>query len=258
MSDELVTYDVRDGVAFLTLNRPEKLNAMSDALSDHMMALWAKVEADPAVRVAILAGAGEHFCAGADLEACDFSGALPGLRQHQVYTGNGISRFKPVVAMVQGYALGAGYLLAVAGCDVVVAAEGALFGFPEARAGVALGPPQPSPYMPFKMSLEFMLLGWKGGQLMSAQRAHDLGLVNKVVPREGLMDAALAYARQLALVPPLYIRSVKAGHYRAADSVTAQAERDYVTYVLPQALSEDARESLAALRERRDPIFKGA
>ncbi len=258
MSEELVTYEVRDGVAYLMLNRPDKLNAMSDALSDRMMALWAEVERDPQVKVAILSAAGKHFCAGADLEATDFSGALPGIRQHQVYTSNGISRFKPVVGVVQGYALGAGYALAVCGCDVVIASGDALFGFPEARAGVALGPPQPSSYMPFKVSLEFMLLGWKGGQLMPADRAYSLGLVNKVVPREALMDEAKVWAHQLTLIPPLFVRSVKAGHYRAAAGHTAQSERDYLEYVLPQAVSDDAKESLAALRERRDPVFKGS
>lgn len=259
MSNELVTYEVRDDVAVLTLNRPDKLNALSDALCDRLMELWAEVERDANVRVAILTAAGPHFCAGADLEpgAADLGGALPGIRQHQIYTGNGLDRFKPVIGAVHGYVLGAGFALAVRGCDVVVAADNAVFGYPEARAGVALAPPEPSPYMPFKVSLEFMLLGWKGGRMMPAERARELGLVNVVVPADRLFDEAMAYAQQLKLVPPLYIRSVKAGHYRATLSDVSRAERDYAEFILPQARSEDARESLAAFRERREPNFKG-
>jgi enoyl-CoA hydratase/carnithine racemase len=259
MSQDVVTYEVREDIAFLTLNRPDKLNALSDGLCDRLMELWRRVEDDPAVRVAILSAAGPHFCAGADLDpgAADLSGALPGIKQHQIYTGNGFDRFKPVVGVVHGYALGAGFALAVRGCDVVVAADDAMFGYPEARAGVALAPPEPSPYMPFKLSLEFMLLAWKGGRMISAERAHALGFVNAVVPRAQAMDEALAYARQLKLVPPLYIRSVKAGHYRATLPEVSRTERDYMEFVLPQARSADAKESLAAFRERRDPVFTG-
>ena len=259
MSSDLILYEVRDEIAFVTLNRPDRLNALGDELSDALVAVWRRIEADDAVKVAILSAAGKHFCAGADITpgGADLAGGMPGIRQHLTYIGNGLDRHKPVVGVVQGYALGAGYLLAVRGCDIVVATEDALFGYPEGRAGIALAPPEPLPFMPFKTHLEFMLLGWKGGQLMSAERAWQLGMINKVAPADQAMAEAVAYAELLKLVPPLYIKSVKAGHYRAAQTRTGQTERDYMEFVAPQAESEDAREAMAALRERRNPVFKG-
>jgi crotonobetainyl-CoA hydratase len=259
MTQELVRYE-RDGdIAWLTLNRPERFNALNDALSHQLLTLWDELERDPEVRVAILKAEGPHFCAGADISPGEatMDGALPGLLQHRTYTGNGLHRFKPVIGLVQGYALGAGALLALRGCDIVLAAEGAQFGYPEARAGVALAPPEPLPYMPLKLSLEFMLLAWKGGRMMDACRAYALGLVNQVAPQADLPAQARIWADQLRLVPPLYIRAVKHGHYRAAASATLRAEEDFMNYVLPQAQSEDARESLAAFREKRAPTFKG-
>lgn len=258
MSDHLL-YEVKDGIAFITLNRPEKLNALNDAMSDDLVALWEQVEADDEVRVVILTAAGKHFCAGADMTPGEgeLGGALPGIRQHLTYIGNGLERFKPVVGVVQGYALGAGYLLATRGCDIVVATEDASFGYPEGPAGIALAPLEYLPYMPFKLSLEFMLLAWKNGQILTAQRALEIGLINKVAPADRALAEAIAYAELLKNVPPLFIKAVKHGHYRSVQSSTAKAERDYMQYVLPQARSEDAREAALARSERRPPRFKG-
>lgn len=252
-------YEVKDGIGFITLNRPEKLNALNDALSDDLVALWTEIEADDRVHVAVLSAAGKHFCAGADMAPGegDLTGALPGIRQHLTYIGNGLDRFKPVVGVVQGYALGAGYLLATRGCDVVVATEDARFGYPEGPAGIALSPLEYLPYMPFKLSLEFMLLAWKDGKILDARRAHEIGLINKVASAETAFDEAIAYAELLKNVPPLFIKSVKHGHYRSVQSRTAQAERDYMAFVLPQARSEDAREALLARQEKRAPRFTG-
>jgi enoyl-CoA hydratase/carnithine racemase len=111
--------------------------------------------------------------------------------------------------------------------------------------------------MPFKVSLEFMLLAWKDGKIMTAQRALELGLINKVAPADRALDEAIAYAELLKNVPPLYIKAVKHGHYRSVQSRTAQSERDYMQFVLPQARSEDAQEAALARRERRRPRFTG-
>jgi E-phenylitaconyl-CoA hydratase len=259
MAETLLNYRVENGVARLTLCRPDRLNALSDALSEALNEAWLKVENDPDVLVAILDAEGRHFCAGADMTpgAADLSGAMPGLLQHLTYIGNGLDRFKPVIGLVQGYALGAGYLLATRGCDIVIAAEDAQFGYPEGPAGIALSPLEYLPYMPFKQSLEFMLLAWKGGRMLDANRALELGLVNKIAPADSLEAEGLAYAELLKQVPPLYVKAVKHGHYRTVQSRTAQAERDYVQFVRPQERSDDRKEAAAARSERRKPQFKG-
>ncbi|MFT3976430.1 MAG: enoyl-CoA hydratase/isomerase family protein [Sphingomonas bacterium] len=253
-----IRFNAADGIAHVTLARPEKLNALDDETSDALIDIWQQIEDDPTIFVTILSAEGRHFCAGADIGGkADLAGALPGLKQHRTYTGNGRTRFKPVVGAVQGYALGAGYYLAVRGCDIVVAADDALFGFPEGQAAIAMAPPEYVPAMPLKTMVEFMLLGWKGGRLMTAERAHQIGMINQVVSREGLMDAALEYARLLRQIPPLYTRSVKAGLYRAMTTSNAAAENDFVEFVLPQVSSEDLRECRAARNERRAPEYKG-
>ena len=253
-----IRFSAADGIAHVVLNRPDKLNALDDAMSDELVALWQRIEDDPDILVTVLSAEGRHFCAGADVGgAADLSGALPGLKQHRTYTGNGRTRFKPVVGAVQGYALGAGYLLAIRGCDIVVASDDAQFGFPEGQAGIAMAPPQYIPAMPFKMNLEFMLLGWKGGRMVSAERACEVGMISKVTTRDALLDEAMDYARLLKLVPPLYTRSVKAGLYRAMHTGTVATEDDFVDFVMPQAASEDVVECAAARREKRPPVFTG-
>ena len=144
------------------------------------------------------------------------------------------------------------------GCDITIAADTTQFGFPEGRAGIPIPPVEYLPYLPFKVSLEFMLLAWKGAQMMDAQRAYQLGFVNKVVPEAELLDEAIRWAgEQLKSVPPLYIKSVKRGHYEAVHPRIRMHEHDYIDYVHPQMLSEDRKEAIAAFKEKREPRFVG-
>lgn len=258
MSEPSILFEVDDQVAVITLNRPDRLNALTDEMCLRLLDAFAQVEDDSNLLASIMLANGRAFCSGADMtEASDPSHGPAGILQHRVYTENGVRRFKPVVGAVQGYALGAGAFLAVQGCDIVVAGESALFGFPEGRAGFAVPPITAMPYLPFKASLEFLLLGWKGAELMGPERARELGMINKVVPDSELRAEAMRYARNLCMVPPGYIKSVKTAHYRPALAPASIAELHYVEHVKPQRDSGNLEELRAAGRERRAPRFKG-
>jgi dehydration protein DpgD len=251
-----VLYEVKNHIAYITLNRPEKLNAFNLEMSYALRDTWKRFENDPEAQVAILGGNGKSFSVGVDLTGED---RLTGKawQYHEAYPLNGTALFKPIVGAVRGYALGQAYIIAVIGCDITIASENAVFGYPESRAGVAQIPPQYVPYMPFKIALEFMLLSWKGGRMMDAQRAMKFGLVNDVVPDTELVQEAEKWAEMLKQVPPMFIRSVKYGYYTQTERSGRKVEREYVDYVLPQELSEDRQEAIDSFLEKREPQFKG-
>lgn len=246
MSEDRVRYEVRDEVAFVTLCRPEKLNALTPRMAAALGDVWQRFEDDERAKVAILRGEGPSFCAGADLKG--ESELPPGapeqpwrLRMAQAIPRNGHRVFKPIIGCIQGYTLGVGYALAVKGCDITLAGSSAMLGYPESIAGIATQPLEWTPYMPFKASLEFALLAWKGGRLVDAERALQLGLVNAVVADDRLEEEARRWAQMLKEVPPLYIKAIKHGHYRSLDSARAQQDRDYLDYVLPQEIALAAK-----------------
>lgn len=256
MKKSVVLYKVKDRIAYITLNRPEKLNAFNQEMSYALRDTWHRFENDAEAQVAILSGQGKSFSVGVDLTDENRTTGKP-WQYHEAYPLNGISLFKPVVGAVRGYALGQGYIISVTGCDITIAADSAIFGYPEGKAGVSQVPSQYVPYMPFKIALEFMLLSWKGGRMMSAQRAYEVGLVNKVVPDAKLMDEAIRWAELLKGVPPLYVKSVKYGYYTGTERAARKTEREYVDFILPQELSQDKEEAIRAFIEKREPHFEG-
>ena len=198
-----VLYEVRDGVALLTLNRPEKLNALSPELLDELEASLDRAGGDPEVRVVVIRGAGRAFSTGYDLEAFAHRPLLSPEAWRERHRRN-IDRWlriwnlpKPVIAQVHGYVLAGACEMTLA-CDLTVAAEGTRFGEPEIRD--VSGPP--TMFMPWVLGLKKTKELLLTGDLVDAREAERIGLINRVVPAERLEEQTLALAHRLARLEP--------------------------------------------------------
>jgi enoyl-CoA hydratase len=246
----------RDGhVAILWLNRPDRLNAVNEAMTAEMRAAVTTLEEDEELRAIVLAGRGRVFCAGMDLAAFA-AGERPGLLDPDRFAGfANAQRSKPVIAAVQGAALAGGFEIVLA-CDMVVAAEGTRFGLPEVKRGLfpaGGGTIRLPRRIPPVLANEMLLTG----EPIEAERAHALGLVNRVVPAEVLVDTALALAHQIAENAPLAVRSALELARDAA--ATAEAELWAANDALWRRVesSDDALEGARAFAEKRAPAWTG-
>ncbi|MDE8651587.1 crotonase/enoyl-CoA hydratase family protein [Novosphingobium album (ex Liu et al. 2023)] len=252
MSDEVLVTDA-DGILEVTINRPEQRNAMTKAAAEAIAEAMDRLDAEPALRCAILTGAGGTFCAGMDLKGF-LKGELPVAGERGFGGLTSWTPKKPVIAAVDGHALAGGLELAIA-CDLVVANVNARFGIPEVKRGLVAGGggvvhlPR---LLPRQLAMELALTG----DPITAQRAYDLGLVNRVTD-----GPAIAAARELAATiaanGPLAVAASK-GIVRdswlwPADEInTLQAP--YIAHVF---VSEDAREGARAFAEKRKPNWQG-
>jgi enoyl-CoA hydratase/carnithine racemase len=249
---------VAGGVATITINRPERRNALSWSVVARIRAELAEARADPAVRVVVLTGAGDQaFCAGADLtgmagdswlELHHSRGQLAGLLEDLWALG------KPTIARVRGYALAGGFGLALS-CDLVVCSDDAVFGTPE--IGVGLWPYMITVplvrSMPPKKALELML----SGRRVRADEAERIGFVNRVVPPGELDRAVDELAGGMVALSPAIVKLGRDSFYRVWDMAAADA-LDYLHAMLTvTAATEDAREGIAAFREKRPPRWSG-
>lgn len=259
MSAPVLLVEVADGVARVTLNRPEVRNALNEALLRELEAALRRLEDDPAARVVVLRGAGERaFCAGADLKHVADRGTT--LQARESFGGLGrilehMARMRtPVIAQVHGYALAGGCGLA-AGADIVVAAEDAVFGLPEIKVGL----------LPLIVMAPILrAVGRKRGLLMiltgepvPAREAHEMGLVSRVVPRAELDGAVGGLARTLAGYSPAALGLAKEAAGMVPDMEYGAALRYLRELITLVALSDDAREGIAAFFEKRPPRFTG-
>ena len=254
-----IDFEQSDGVAVITINRPERLNAMDAEHYAGLSQAWIRVRDDPAIRVAIVTGAGERaFTVGADIKS--FLTAPPGLdemwlTQRDQLLNRGLEVWKPVIAAVNGLCLGGGMTLMFA-TDIRVAAEHATFSLAEVKRGVVAGnggTQRVLDQLPRAIAMELLLTG----DPIDAAAAERWGLVNQVVPKERLMEAALDYARRIAANAPLAVQAAKELSLRSRnmDLSTGLRMEQLVNRML--GFTEDAKEGPAAFSEKRPPRFTG-
>lgn len=250
-----VIYEKRGHVAHITLNQPDKLNALDRAMTQEMARAWDDFRDDDSLWVAVLAGQGRSFCAGADVKKMERGrwrfrdslmlgddSVLPS--KHEVY--------KPIVAAVQGHVYGAGLVLCLE-CDIRVAAEGAKLGLPEGRVNVPfLYAPFIFDHIPRALACEMILTG----KPLDLQKAWDLAIVNKVVSQAGLLDTAWEYAQRICQMGPLANFAAKELYVRGrrADLAGAMALLEHIT--TPVWNSQDSQEAKQAFIEKRPPQWR--
>jgi enoyl-CoA hydratase/carnithine racemase len=248
-----VTYEVHDAVAIVTINRPEKRNALNLAACEQLQDCWRRIEDDPEVRVGIVTGAGDKaFCAGFDISEKNVDGR-PRTEDFTPRPGTNPVTGKPLIAAVNGLAMAAGLAL-VEACDLCVAAEHAWFSLPEVRLGIGLEPFVQSLWtLPQRVLFELLVTGDRLG----AERAYQLGFVNRIAPAAGLMDTALALAATIAGNAPLVVAASKEliyGGQRAMgmDQALQAADRAFA----PVSASADAKEGYLAWTQKRPPVWQ--
>jgi enoyl-CoA hydratase/carnithine racemase len=250
---EAVSYQLEDGVAWLVIGRPEARNAINQAVGKGLWEGFRRFEADQAAAVLVLTGAGEAFCAGADLKEMAALGLTVPPRDMAPNLGRNLQVTKPVIAAVNGPAFGGGFLLAQM-CDLCVAGTSAQFAITEARWGRGAPWAAPLPWLvPPRVAMELLLTG----EPIDAQRAYEVGLVNRVVPDPELRSEAGRLARRIAGNAPLSVRAAKAMVQATAGRDLDEAVEEGWRLFEPVYLSEDAQEGPRAFVERRPPVWKG-
>jgi enoyl-CoA hydratase len=247
-SEKLVTYESNDQIATITINRPDKMNALSSGVVVQMRDAMIRLQQSDDMCAIITAAGDRAFSVGADLRDPPRDPAL-----WECMPGVGVDVDKPLVAAVSGYCVGGAFCL-VQFCDFAVASESADFFYPEAQIGFCGGLIAGlAARLPHKIAMEFMLTG----KHFSAQRAYEVGMVNKVVPVGQQLEAAMEYAEIMRDSSPLVVRSIKrfvrdTVVQRGPSELSALAQRE----LLSISRSEDQREGGRAFKEKRKPVFK--
>jgi enoyl-CoA hydratase len=252
-TDEVLV-ERRDGVQIITINRPQAKNSLNLAVAQGVAAAVDELDASDDLRVGVLTGAGGTFSAGMDLKAF-LRGETPSIEGRGLCGITQQPPRKPLIAAVEGWALAGGFELVLA-CDLVVAAETATFGVPEvkrslvAAGGAALQLPR---RMPYAIALQLLLTG----EPLTAPRAAEVGLVNRVTAEGGALDGALQLAATIAQNGPLAIAATKAVARGSGDWSFAEGWQQQAELIAPVFASEDAREGATAFAEKRAPVWKG-
>ena len=241
-----IEYDKKGHIAYVTLNRPDKLNAMNQQVHDELAWAWADVRDDPKIRVAILSGNGRCFSAGADLsggapdEAYQYTGDFPDISQTQ-------GLYKPIISVLHSHVVGYGMWIAL-DTDYRIATEDVTFWLPEPQWGIATIPAAWFPkLMPWAIAAEVLLFADR----ISAERAYDVGMINKVVPADQLMAEAERAAHRICELSPVAVQGMKelmvrgsSLDYGAIDGITGEVQTRVMN-------SEDRKEGAKAFVEKR-------
>ncbi len=254
-----VRCEIEDHVAWVTIDRPEVLNAIDDASEARLREIWSELERNRDVRVAVLTGAGDRaFCAGADVKNTGKEG-LDYWAQPRPGGFGGISIRTtldiPVVARVNGHALGGGFEM-VLGCDIVVACDEATFGLPEPRIGrlpLDGGMLLLSRQIPRKLAMGMLLTGRR----VPAAEGCRLGFVNEVVPRAKLDEAVAAWLADIVACAPLSLRAIKQIVNATAQMSIEQAQSLRLPALIEALRSEDGLEGVRAFQQKRKPVWRG-
>ncbi|MGI9334442.1 MAG: enoyl-CoA hydratase/isomerase family protein [Gammaproteobacteria bacterium] len=262
---ERIRYEAHASVRLITIDQPEKMNALDFDANDELIEIWLEFDRDDAARVGVITGAGDKaFCAGADLKTYTMPFATtPAPEFRRLYTDGfgfgGITRglkvFKPIIAAVNGYAMSGGLELALA-CDLRWCSPNAVFALQDVRWGFHAcdgGLIRLKEIVGLGNAMEMIL----SGERFDAQHAYRIGLVNKIVEQEQLLDETMAYAHKLASRAPLAQRFAKEVMYRAHGLTLDDALRLESRSFRELGDSEDLAEGTAAFRERRDARFTG-
>jgi enoyl-CoA hydratase len=243
---ELVSYTVAEpGIALITIDRADKMNALNEGVIQGLRCAWQRF-AESDERVAVLAASGRAFSVGADIKDAP-------REMWQGVPSVGVEIYKPVIAAVHGWCIGGAYCI-VQMCDLAVAAENTVFKYPEAQVGFTGGLIASAvARLPHKIAMEFLLLG----QDLTAARAYEVGMVNRVVPTGSEREAALEYARILARSAPLVVGTLKRFTLGTLNKSPAEAAAIARAELLLVRDSADGAEGRRAFGEKRPPQFTG-
>jgi enoyl-CoA hydratase/carnithine racemase len=253
-STGVVLAERQDAILTMTINRPAQKNAVNHEVAEQLAAALDTLDNDPGLSAGVLTGAGGTFCAGMDLKAF-VRGDLPELPGRGFGGETRATITKPLVAAVEGWALGGGFELALA-CDLIVAAESARFGFPEVTRGIVPsegGLIRLPHHLPYHVATRVLLTG----EPLPATAAHQHGLVSDLTPPGGALQAAIGLARRIAQNAPLALAAAKKvlRSSQGLDDPAAFARQDDLIAGLTS--SQDAREGATAFAEKRPPVWQG-
>ena len=257
MAYQFATYEKQGRLAIVTLNRPERMNALHPPAHFELDEIWNDFERDPEVWIGVLTGAGEKaFSAGNDLKYTAEHGMGMVRSADSGFGGiaNRTTCWKPIIAAVNGFALGGGFEMALA-CDIIIAADHARLGLPEPRVGLmagAGGVHRLPRMMPHKIAMGYMLTG----RHMTAQEAHRWGIVNEVVPLADLMPTVKKWANDILECAPLSVRASKQAALMGLGQPLDIALHLNYSEVVKMRRSEDTVEGPRAFAEKRPPNWQ--